>query len=111
MTRRELAKDPRLATESWDRFLPKFRKRHLTSAEKSAKKREVREQKEVAHKAAQGTNPATQDQGTAPPARKKVYTPFPPAQLPRKVTNSLTPSLITVGRDMRHIGRLTTGIG
>ena len=95
MTRRELAKDPKLATESWDRFLPNFRKRHLTSAEKSAKKREAREQKEVASKAAQGTNPAMQDQGTAPPTKKKVYTPFPPAQLPRKVTNPLTPVFIT----------------
>jgi ribosomal RNA assembly protein len=112
MTRRELAKDPKLATESWDRFLPKFRKRHLTSAEKSSKKREVREQKEVARKAAQGTNPAIQDQGTVPPAKKKkVYTPFPPAQLPRKVTNSSTRSLITAVRDPRYIGRLTTGIG
>jgi len=97
MTRRELAKDPRLATESWDRFLPKFRKRHLTSAEKSAKKRGFREQKEVARKTAQGTNPAMQDQGTAPPEKKKVYTPFPPAQLPRKVSNSLSLLLITVG--------------
>jgi ribosomal RNA assembly protein len=97
MTRRELAKDPRLATESWDRFLPTFRKRHLTSAEKSAKKRGSREQKEVARKAAQGTNPAMQDQGTAPPVKKKVYTPFPPAQLPRKVTISLIPLLFTVG--------------
>jgi ribosomal RNA assembly protein len=96
MIRRELAKDPKLATESWDRFLPKFRKRHLTSAEKSAKKREAKEQKEVVRKAAQGTNPAMEDQGTAPTAKKKkVYTPFPPAQLPRKVTNCLTPSLIT----------------
>ena len=111
MTRRELAKDPKLATESWDRFLPKFRRRHLTSAEKSSKKREAREQKEVASKAAQGTNPAMQDQGFAPPAKKKVYTPFPPAQLPRKVINPLTPLFITVERDTRHIGRLTTGIG
>jgi len=111
MIRRELAKDPKLATESWDRFLPKFRKRHLTSAEKSSKKREAREQKEVARNAAQGTNPIVQDRGTALPMKKKVYTPFPPAQLPRKVNNCLTAVLLTVVPDTGHVGRLTTGIG
>jgi len=54
MIKRELAKDPALAEESWDRFLPKFKK---TSSSKK-KKTEI---------------------------KKKVYTPFPPAQLPRKI--------------------------
>ncbi|RDB19545.1 KRR1 small subunit processome component [Hypsizygus marmoreus] len=78
MIRRELAKDPKLATESWDRFLPQFRKRHLRTAEKTAKKNEIVQQKDEARKAA-GLDP----QGSKP--AKKVYTPFPPAQLPRKV--------------------------
>lgn len=103
MIRRELAKDPKLATESWDRFLPKFRRRHLTSAEKSAKKREASEQKGLARKAAQGSNPAMQDQGTTLLAKKKkVYTPFPPPQLPRKVSNCWPASMLISVPDPRH---------
>ncbi|KAG5639157.1 ribosomal RNA assembly protein krr1 [Sphagnurus paluster] len=78
MIRRELAKDPKLATESWDRFLPQFRKRHLKTSEKTAKKNEIIQQKTEARRAA-GLEPES-----SKPA-KKVYTPFPPAQLPRKV--------------------------
>ncbi|AMD19470.1 HCL681Cp [Eremothecium sinecaudum] len=55
MIKRELAKRPELAEEDWSRFLPMFKKRNV--ARKAPKK--IKE--------------------------KKVYTPFPPAQLPRKV--------------------------
>lgn len=55
MIKRELAKDERLKTESWDRFLPKFRK---INKSKPAKKSEIK--------------------------KKKEYTPFPPTQTPRK---------------------------
>ncbi|OZJ07040.1 KRR1 small subunit processome component [Bifiguratus adelaidae] len=61
MIKRELAKDPKLANESWDRFLPKFRKNNVKALKKSKKK------------------------GTDEPAKKKEYTPFPPAQTPSKV--------------------------
>ncbi|KAG1899545.1 uncharacterized protein F5891DRAFT_1038878 [Suillus fuscotomentosus] len=72
MIRRELAKDPKLATESWDRFLPKFRKRHLKTSEKTSKKNE---------KLAVDDETRTKKEKPA----KKVYTPFPPPQQPRKV--------------------------
>lgn len=55
MIKRELAKDDRLKNESWDRFLPKFRK--INKAKPSKK---------------------------LSSAAKKEYTPFPPTQTPRK---------------------------
>ena len=56
MIKRELAKDEKLKTESWDRFLPKFRKQNKKSKKESKKDKKT----------------------------KKEYTPFPPAQQPRK---------------------------
>lgn len=76
MVRRELAKDPNLANASWDRFLPKFRKHNLSSAEKSAKRRG--KGGEEASEAGPSSNPK-------PKKEKKPYTPFPPAPTPRKV--------------------------
>ncbi|PLN76596.1 hypothetical protein BDW42DRAFT_178376 [Aspergillus taichungensis] len=58
MIKRELAKDPTLAHESWDRFLPNFKKRTLSKR---------RTPFQVTDKA------------------KKVYTPFPPAPEKSKV--------------------------
>jgi ribosomal RNA assembly protein len=85
MIRRELAKDPNLATESWERFLPQFRKRHLKTSEKTAKKNERAESKAEARKAA-GVVEGESSKSNKP--AKKAYTPFPPAQLPRKVSLS-----------------------
>ncbi|KAK1140423.1 ribosomal RNA assembly protein krr1 [Aspergillus melleus] len=58
MIKRELAKDPTLANESWDRFLPNFKKRTLSKRHTPFK---------VTDKT------------------KKVYTPFPPAPEKSKV--------------------------
>ena len=58
MIKRELAKDPELVNESWDRFLPNFKKRTLSKRRKPLK---------VTDKS------------------KKFYTPFPPPQEKSKV--------------------------
>ena len=56
MIKKELAKDPNLKNEPWDRFLPKFKSKNLSKRKKPQKKRE-----------------------------KKEYTPFPPPQPESKV--------------------------
>ncbi|KAF2185296.1 putative rRNA assembly protein Mis3 [Zopfia rhizophila CBS 207.26] len=58
MIKRELAKDPELANENWDRFLPQFKKRSLSK-------------RRVPYKVTDKS--------------KKVYTPFPPPQEKSKV--------------------------
>ncbi|KAH0364684.1 eukaryotic type KH-domain (KH-domain type I), partial [Aureobasidium melanogenum] len=58
MIKRELAKDPELANENWDRFLPHFKKRNLSK-------------RRVPH--------------IVTDKSKKTYTPFPPAQEKSKV--------------------------
>ena len=62
MIKRELAKDPTLATESWDRFLPNFKKRTLSK-------------RRVPHKVTDKS--------------QKVYTPFPPPQEKSKIDKEL----------------------
>lgn len=86
--RRELAKDPKLATESWDRFLPQFRRKHLSTSQKTAKKHDRIAQKHAAHADASGTGAAPAPAATKEQPKKKIYTPFPPPQLPRKVSTS-----------------------
>jgi ribosomal RNA assembly protein len=58
MIKRELAKDPTLANESWDRFLPQFKRRTLSK-------------RRVPHKVTDKS--------------KKTYTPFPPPREKSKI--------------------------
>ncbi|KAI8946888.1 ribosomal RNA assembly protein KRR1 [Xylaria longipes] len=72
MVKRELAKDPLLKNESWDRFLPNYKKRSLS---KRLKPHRVSE--------------------------KKPYTPFPPAAEPSKVDLQLEAGEYHIGRDAK----------
>uniref|UniRef100_A0A7S0RD16 KRR1 small subunit processome component n=1 Tax=Chlamydomonas leiostraca TaxID=1034604 RepID=A0A7S0RD16_9CHLO len=65
MIKRELAKDPALANENWERFLPKFKKKNV------ARRKPLQAAKEAA---AGGEG-----------KKKKDYTPFPPPQQPSKI--------------------------
>ncbi|GAA5938226.1 ribosome biosynthesis protein KRR1 [Sporobolomyces koalae] len=86
MIKRELAKDPKLAEENWERFLPKFRRRR-------EKKKSGNEGFDAATGPSSGSNSVPVDGSTEngqPPAKKqkkdkKPYTPFPPAQMPSKI--------------------------
>lgn len=62
MIKRELAKDPTLKHENWDRFLPHFKKKNLSKRRKP----------HVVHDKS-----------------KKVYTPFPPAPEKSKIDKQL----------------------
>ncbi|KAI1151954.1 ribosomal RNA assembly protein KRR1 [Nemania diffusa] len=72
MVKRELAKDPLLKNESWDRFLPNYKKRSLSKRLKP-------------HKVSE----------------KKPYTPFPPAAEPSKVDMQLEAGEYHIGRDAK----------
>ncbi|XP_062339326.1 KRR1 small subunit processome component homolog [Osmerus eperlanus] len=60
MIKRELAKDPELRTQSWERFLPNFRHKNLTKRKEPKKK-----------------------------TTKKEYTPFPPQQPESQIDKEL----------------------
>ena len=80
MIKRELAKDPKLAGESWDRFLPSFKKKNVPRK----KPQKVRESK------------------------KGERSPFPPAQLPSKIDLQLESGEYFLARDARGRKRKAT---
>ncbi|MCJ1314692.1 ribosomal RNA assembly protein krr1 [Xylographa vitiligo] len=75
MIKRELAKDPELATENWERFLPHFKKRTLSKRRKPAK---------VVDKT------------------KKTYTPFPPPREKSKVDLQIESGEYFLGKQARE---------
>ena len=66
MIKRELAKDPELKNENWDRFLPQFKPKNIQRKKKKA--------------------PAEQG---GKKEKKKKYTPFPPEPTPSKIDKML----------------------
>ena len=75
MIKRELQKDPELAGESWDRFLPHFKKRNLSKRRVPLK---------VTDKS------------------KKVYTPFPPPQEKSKVDLQIESGEFFLGKQAKE---------
>ena len=75
MIKRELAKDPELKDQSWERFLPQFKKRSLSKRKKPLK---------VTDKS------------------KKVYTPFPPPQERSKVDLQIETGEYFIGRQAKE---------
>ncbi|BGP14402.1 hypothetical protein JCM10213_004525 [Rhodosporidiobolus nylandii] len=84
MIKRELAKDPKLAEENWERFLPKFRKRREKKkgpgAGGEAGPSGANDIPVAGQASAEGQPPAKKQK-----KEKKPYTPFPPAQMPSKI--------------------------
>ena len=78
MIKRELAKDPALANENWDRFLPKFRTKNV---QRKKPKKVCSPPAAAARSGAHG--PCSQ--ACLQVKDSKPYTPFPPAQTPSKL--------------------------
>ncbi|KAI1381766.1 eukaryotic type KH-domain (KH-domain type I) [Hypoxylon crocopeplum] len=74
MIKRELAKDPELANENWERFLPNYKKRSLSKRKVPFK---------VTDKS------------------KKVYTPFPPPQEKSKVDMQIEAGEYHIGKEAK----------
>jgi len=75
MIKRELAKDPALVNENWDRFLPHFKRRTLSKRKKPLK---------VTDKS------------------KKLYTPFPPPQEKSKVDLQIESGEFFLGKQAKE---------
>ena len=78
MIKRELAKDPALANENWERFLPNFKRRTLNKRRKPFK---------VTDKS------------------KKAYTPFPPPQEKSKVDLQIESGEYFLGKQAKERAR------
>ncbi|KAJ8945087.1 hypothetical protein NQ318_005267 [Aromia moschata] len=74
MIKRELAKDPKLKNENWERFLPKFVNKNISKRKLPKKKKE-----------------------------KKPYTPFPPPQQESKIDKELASGEYFLNKEQKHV--------
>ena len=94
MIMRELEKDPKLKDESWDRFLPTFKKKNVQRKKPRQLVEERQKKVAVTKTSSSSTTTGVDNDGAAVVAtttknKKKSYTPFPPAQLPSKIDKQL----------------------
>ncbi|KAJ1018911.1 hypothetical protein NDA16_004714 [Ustilago loliicola] len=82
MIKRELAKDPKLAEENWERFLPKFKKRNVKSKPTPTSSDPATGANATS---ASGSNVAEAGGKKKEKIKPKTYTPFPPPQQPSKI--------------------------
>lgn len=73
MIKRELAKDPKLKDENWERFLPKFVNKNISKRKEPKKKKQ-----------------------------KKPYTPFPPPQQESKIDKELASGEFFLNKEQRR---------
>ncbi|KAL3812107.1 hypothetical protein ACHAXA_009442 [Cyclostephanos tholiformis] len=92
MIMRELEKDPKLKDESWERFLPTFKKKNVQTKKprqliEERQKRVAAARKQLSGEGGGDNEAAAASAGTK--KKKKSYTPFPPVQLPSKIDMQL----------------------
>lgn len=85
MIMKELAQDPKLKEESWERFLPTFKKKNVQRRKPHQIKEEEAKSKNSSSANGDGDDNAVKKQKK----KKKSYTPFPPAQTPSKIDKQL----------------------
>lgn len=89
MIKRELMRNEKLKEESWDRFLPKFKKqpkpKNLEPTSRRGLERRAAREAEAKAKAKEQGEQQGEQQKKASKGKKKEYTPFPPPQQPSKV--------------------------